>query len=182
MSFFNDVINIVVRYYPQLLDGVGNTMLIALIGTVAGLVIGLLTGVVRTPDQRPKNFYETSFSTADWDKVEVPMCWNIAGIGKDGSLKYGLPIYSNQRVIFHHNVAVGDWKGGVMREPRKNWLSYDYRNEVGSYRPGSTSGSGYPDTCRGAGGLLFAHRHHDDRTFRGGWSYHADRTCQAYGQ
>ena len=48
MSFFNDVINIVVRYYPQLLDGVGNTMLIALIGTVAGLVIGLLTGVVRT--------------------------------------------------------------------------------------------------------------------------------------
>ena len=56
---------------------------------------------VRTPEQRPKNFYETSFSTADWDKVEVPMCWNIAGIGKDGSLKYGLPIYSNQRVIFH---------------------------------------------------------------------------------
>ena len=89
---------------------------------------------VRTPEQRPKNFYETSFSTADWDKVEVPMCWNIAGIGKDGSLKYGLPIYSNQRVIFHHNVAVGDWKGGVMREPRKNWLTYDYRNEVGSYR------------------------------------------------
>ena len=48
MSFFNDVIHIVTKYYPQLLDGVGNTMLIALIGTVAGLVIGLLTGVVRT--------------------------------------------------------------------------------------------------------------------------------------
>ena len=47
MSFFNDVINIVVKYYPQLLQGVGNTMLIALTGTIAGLLIGLLTGVVR---------------------------------------------------------------------------------------------------------------------------------------
>ena len=48
MSFFQDVINIVAKYYPQLLSGVGNTMLIALTGTVAGLAIGLLTGIVRT--------------------------------------------------------------------------------------------------------------------------------------
>lgn len=48
MSFFQDVINIVAKYYPQLLTGVGNTMLIALTGTVAGLAIGLLTGIVRT--------------------------------------------------------------------------------------------------------------------------------------
>ena len=48
MSFFQDVINIVAIYYPQLLSGVGNTMLIALTGTVAGLAIGLLTGIVRT--------------------------------------------------------------------------------------------------------------------------------------
>ena len=45
MSFFQDVINIVAKYYPQLLSGVGNTMLIALTGTVAGLAIGLLTGI-----------------------------------------------------------------------------------------------------------------------------------------
>ena len=48
MSFFQDVINIVAKYYPQLLSGVGNTMLIALTGTVAGLAIGRLTGIVRT--------------------------------------------------------------------------------------------------------------------------------------
>ncbi len=48
MSFFQDVLNIVVKYYPQLLKGVGNTMLLALVGTVVGLVIGLLTGVIRT--------------------------------------------------------------------------------------------------------------------------------------
>ena len=48
MSFLNDVLNIFIKYYQQLLTGVGNTLLIALTSTVAGLALGLLTGVVRT--------------------------------------------------------------------------------------------------------------------------------------
>ena len=48
MSFLNDVLNIFIKYYPQLLTGVGNTVLIALTSTVAGLALGLLTGIVRT--------------------------------------------------------------------------------------------------------------------------------------
>lgn len=48
MSFLNDVLNIFIKYYSQLLTGVGNTLLIALTSTVAGLALGLLTGVVRT--------------------------------------------------------------------------------------------------------------------------------------
>ena len=48
MSFLNDVLQIFLKYSPQLLQGIGNTMLIALTGTLAGLAIGLLTGVVRT--------------------------------------------------------------------------------------------------------------------------------------
>ena len=48
MQFFKDVLDIVVKYYPNLLRGVGYTMLIALVGTVAGLLIGLATGVLRT--------------------------------------------------------------------------------------------------------------------------------------
>ena len=86
------------------------------------------------PDERPKNFYETSYDVSAWDKVQVPMNWNIYGVQKDGSQKYGTPIYSNQRVIFAHKVAVDDWKKGVMREPSKDWPTYNHRNEVGSYR------------------------------------------------
>lgn len=48
MSFLQDVLNIVTKYYPQLLRGVGNTMLLALVGTIIGLVIGLMTGIIRT--------------------------------------------------------------------------------------------------------------------------------------
>ena len=86
------------------------------------------------PEERPKNFVDPSFDASAWDKVQVPMNWNIEGIQKDGSLKWGVPIYSNQKVIFQHRVAVNDWKGGVMRTPPTNWPTYKHRNEVGSYR------------------------------------------------
>ena len=59
MSFLNDVINIVTKYYPQLLSGVGSTMLIALTSTVAGLVIGLLTGIIRTAPYSPNALLRT---------------------------------------------------------------------------------------------------------------------------
>ena len=54
MEFIREVLGIVSQYYSYLLSGVGYTMLIALIGTAAGFLIGLLTGVIRTAP-RSKN-------------------------------------------------------------------------------------------------------------------------------
>ena len=48
MNFFQNVIDILVKYSPLLLEGLGYTMLIALIGTIFGLVIGLLAGIIKT--------------------------------------------------------------------------------------------------------------------------------------
>lgn len=93
---------------------------------------------VGNPEERPVGFFRTDYNPAaskhQWDNVTVPMNWNVVGLQHDGTQKYGMPIYSNQRVIFQHRVAVDDWKGGVMREPAKDWLTYKNRNEVGSYR------------------------------------------------
>ncbi|MGL4518747.1 MAG: glycoside hydrolase family 2 TIM barrel-domain containing protein [Phocaeicola sp.] len=86
------------------------------------------------PDSRPKEFYQPDYNTSAWDKMRVPSNWNIEGIQKDGSLKYGVPIYVNQPVIFKHAVKVDDWRGGVMRTPPDTWTTYKHRNEVGSYR------------------------------------------------
>lgn len=88
----------------------------------------------KNPDERPVDFYKTSFSTQNWDNIKVPGSWNLQGLQKDGSLKYGVPIYVNQWVIFKYNIAVDDWRLGVMREPPKNYTTYKYRNEVGSYK------------------------------------------------
>lgn len=86
------------------------------------------------PDSRPKDFYQTEYDVSSWDAIPVPSSWNIYGIQKDGSQKYGTPIYVNQPVIFQHSVKVDDWRGGVMRTPPANWTTYKDRNEVGSFR------------------------------------------------
>lgn len=89
---------------------------------------------VKHPDERPKDFYKSDFNTEKWDNISVPSSWNIVGVQKDGSLKYGVPIYVNQPVIFYHERKVDDWRKGVMRTPPTTWTTYIYRNEVGSYR------------------------------------------------
>lgn len=89
---------------------------------------------VGSPDRRPVGFESPDYNVESWDDIAVPGCWNVQGIQKDGSLKYGTPIYANQPYIFQHKVEVGDWRGGVMRTPPTDWVTYRDRNEVGSYR------------------------------------------------
>ena len=87
------------------------------------------------PDQRPKGFAKASYDVSAWDDIRVPGCWNVQGLGGHGEMKYGVPVYVNQPVIFYHEVKPDDWREGVMREPKdQRWTTYKYRNEVGSYR------------------------------------------------
>jgi len=88
----------------------------------------------KTPDERPADFFQLGYDCSAWDDISVPSCWNLVGLQKDGSQKYGTPIYVNQPVIFYHQVKKDDWREGVMRTPPTNWTTYEYRNEVGSYR------------------------------------------------
>lgn len=90
---------------------------------------------VNHPDKRPADFFKADFDASQWDDIKVPGCWNVQGIQKDGTQKYGTPIYVNQISPFLAQRRVpGDWKNGVMREPPKSWTTYKDRNEVGSYR------------------------------------------------
>ena len=53
MTFLTDVFQIFKVNFSMLMRGVGNTMLIALVGTLIGLLIGLITGIIRTiPDAK----------------------------------------------------------------------------------------------------------------------------------
>ena len=89
---------------------------------------------VPEPSQRDSLFWQTDYDVSQWDDIEVPGNWNVQGLQKDGTMKYGVPIYTNQKVIFQHRVAVDDWRGGVMRTPPTDWTTFKFRNEVGSYR------------------------------------------------
>lgn len=85
------------------------------------------------PWERDSAFHKAGHDVSGWDIIPVPSSWNIAGIEKNGTLRYGKPIYVNQKVIFSHKVQPGDWRGGVMRTPPENWTTYRDRNEVGQY-------------------------------------------------
>ena len=75
---------------------------------------------VKSPDERPVDFYKTDFDVSGWDEIPVPSNWEIQG--------YGTPIYSNVR--YPH-----------LRQPPRiiGSVPQDYTaarepNPVGSYR------------------------------------------------
>lgn len=55
-EFFKEVIDILIKYKGYFVQGVGYTMLIALTGTVIGLLIGLITGISRTVPETKNPF------------------------------------------------------------------------------------------------------------------------------
>ncbi|WP_394794062.1 glycoside hydrolase family 2 TIM barrel-domain containing protein [Armatimonas sp.] len=65
---------------------------------------------VGKPDDRPKNFFQTSFDDKSWGTIAVPSCWELKG--------YGIPIYTN--ITYPH----------VKNPP---FIAHNY-NPVGSYR------------------------------------------------
>lgn len=47
-SFFDWIVFLIGKYWPQFLQGAGTTLLIALVGTIIGFFIGLMIGVIKT--------------------------------------------------------------------------------------------------------------------------------------
>lgn len=89
----------------------------------------------KSPDERPAEFFRNNYDVSLWEEISVPGSWNVLGISKkDGSRKWGSPIYVNQWVIFGSETKVGDWKMGVMRDKPDWYTTHEYPNEVGSYK------------------------------------------------
>ena len=75
---------------------------------------------VKHPDERPVDFYQTSFDDSEWNTIPVPSNWQLHG--------YGKPIYTNATYPFKNNPPY------VMSEPDSAYTSFEMRNPVGSYR------------------------------------------------
>ncbi len=54
-SFFGWIWFLLVQYWPLLLQGIGATLLIAIVGTIIGFIIGTLVAIVRTIPILPKD-------------------------------------------------------------------------------------------------------------------------------
>lgn len=71
-----------------------------------------------SPDERPMDFYKTSYDATGWKTIPVPSCWEMQG--------YGTPIYTNVTYPFKNMPPFiqGMDNYTVLKEP----------NAVGSYR------------------------------------------------
>ena len=74
----------------------------------------------KTPDERIRDFYRTDYDASSWDKLAVPANWEVNG--------YGTPIYISAGYPFKIDPPY------VMREPKKEWTTYEERNPTGQYR------------------------------------------------
>lgn len=65
-SFFKEVTDIVVNNYRLLLNGVWNTLLLSLTGTVIGLAIGLISGIIRTAPKSSNGLLRAVQNIINW--------------------------------------------------------------------------------------------------------------------
>jgi beta-galactosidase len=85
---------------------------------------------VKTPSERPVDFYKPEFDVSSWKEIPVPSNWEMQG--------YGTPIYTNITYPFKRNAP------SVMGEPDDHtWTAYTDRNPVGSYRRTFTLPAGW---------------------------------------
>ena len=74
----------------------------------------------KTPETRVKDFWRTDFDDTVWTTFTVPANWEVNG--------YGTPIYVSAGYPFKIDPPY------VMREPKKDWTTYEERNPTGQYR------------------------------------------------
>ncbi len=75
---------------------------------------------VKEPDERPVDFYKTSYDVSGWDDLPVPSNWQMHG--------YGTPLYVNIKYPFQCDPP------RVMGTPPEEYTNFAERNPVGSYR------------------------------------------------
>lgn len=72
------------------------------------------------PDERPVGFHEEQYDVSQWDTIDVPLSWQMAG--------YGTPIYTNSKYPFANRAP------RVMDVPQADYTTFKFRNPVGSYK------------------------------------------------
>lgn len=73
---------------------------------------------VKSPGERPVDFYKPSYDVSSWDEIPVPSNWEMHG--------YGTPIYTNITYPFRNNPP--------FIQGQRGYTVQDEPNAVGSYR------------------------------------------------
>ena len=146
MSFFDWISKLVSEYWPQFLNGTKNTLIMALTGTVAGFVIGLLIAIVRTVpvannDTRFKKIFFKSINALLCAYIEIirgtPMLVQALIIHYSLFVKMGMPSLLSAIIIISFNT------GAYMAEILRGGIN---AVDIGQMEASRSLGFGFAET------------------------------------
>ena len=141
IELFEDVAKLWMKYYPMYLNGIKNTLILALVATFIGCVIGLVCGILNTipyskNDNMVKRFFLRLIRAVVRIYVEVfrgtPMVLQAVFI------YYGLPYFSNNTLRFDDV-----WMAAILIVSINTgaYMAESVRGGIISIDPGQTEGA-----------------------------------------
>lgn len=119
---FEWMLSIIVNNWPMFLRGAGMTLLISIIGTILGGVIGLVAGVIRTipaPERRAKRIFLKIVNVILTMYIEffrgTPMIVQAMVIYYGSALAFGIDIDRTVAAIFIVSINTGAYMAEIVR-------------------------------------------------------------------
>jgi putative lysine transport system permease protein len=121
-DFLDSFVDIIQKYWPMYLRGAGLTLLISMVGTILGSVIGLLIGTIRTipmPDKGAKRIFLKIINAIMSVYVEffrgTPMIVQAMVIFYGSAMAFGIYMDRTLAAIFIVSINTGAYTAEIVR-------------------------------------------------------------------
>lgn len=141
IELFEDVSKLWMKYYPMYLNGIKNTLILALVATFIGCVIGLVCGILNTiPYSKNDNIFKRFFLRLIriMVRVYVEVFRGTPMVLQAVFIYYGLPYFTNNTVHF-----ADVWTAAILIVSINTgaYMAESVRGGIISIDPGQTEGA-----------------------------------------
>ena len=144
MELFEDVVKLWTKYHPMYLNGIKNTLILALAATLIGCIIGLVCGILTTiPYSKNDNIVKRVLLRLIRIivRVYVEVFRGTPMVLQAVFIYYGLPYFTNNAVQFKGNAGI--WRAALLVVSINTgaYMAESVRGGIISIDPGQTEGA-----------------------------------------
>ena len=144
IELFEDVAKLWAKYHPMYLNGMKNTLILALVATLIGCIIGLVCGILNTiPYSKNDNIIKRFFLRLIriTVRVYVEVFRGTPMVLQAVFIYYGLPYFTNNAVQFRGNTGI--WLAALLVVSINTgaYMAESVRGGIISIDPGQTEGA-----------------------------------------
>ena len=144
IELFEDVVKLWTKYHPMYLNGIKNTLILALAATLIGCIIGLVCGILNTiPYSKNDNIFKRAILRLIRIivRVYVEVFRGTPMVLQAVFIYYGLPYFTNNAVQFKGNEGI--WLAALLVVSINTgaYMAESVRGGIISIDPGQTEGA-----------------------------------------